>query len=366
MDDPDTNRQLRWVPNTEPGHLTDLQALLQRSTSKLDGMSNSTWHFYRKLLNDHDFPRKLLSDHDFPRGKVAVNRACCKLWEILGMFSDSIPYEKGMRTLHLAEAPGSFVQALGHKLTKMGLTDDWVSLAVSRPPSSYAEVLKKSKQVPKFHSAFDRPFLYLDLERPESITHLTDSFGRMSQGLSAQVITEDGGFDEESQYHAKETLHYRLILAKVIAILLNQSVGGWCCIKVFDLFTETTISILYLLCKHYRGYHFFKPLTSRPTNAEKYVICNGFLGPSLAPRELLGLLSSSDVDAYQVPSLQVPCSFRDEILLSSRSCAEAQIHHIERIHQFMTETKGLYIDKAGFDASKQNAYLEWKTVFGSP
>jgi tRNA G37 N-methylase Trm5 len=45
---------------------------------------------------------------------------------------------------------------------------------------------------------------------------------------------------------------------------------------VFDIFTETSIHLLYLLSLIYDEMYIYKPKTSRPTNSEKYVICKYF------------------------------------------------------------------------------------------
>jgi cap1 methyltransferase len=47
-------------------------------------------------------------------------------------------------------------------------------------------------------------------------------------------------------------------------------------VKVFDILTETSIQLIYLLFSFYKEVYIYKPKTSRPTNSEKYIICKYF------------------------------------------------------------------------------------------
>ena len=227
-------------------HIAILDGLRQEclvAMSQIDTLSNHKWHFFRKLLNENDFESR----------EFAVNRAFYKLWEILKLHPDIIPPgNNNLNSLHLAEAPGSFVQVV----KKMFPYADTV--AISKPPSSYAEVVRKGRSIPVFNPQVLKlqgcQFYYIDLMNPDNVQWLLGH-----EGNRFSLITADGGFDEEEQYDAKEVLHYNLILGEIVAILLLQNIGGGCVIKIFETFTETTISMLWLLCQHYESFEFVKP-----------------------------------------------------------------------------------------------------------
>ena len=45
---------------------------------------------------------------------------------------------------------------------------------------------------------------------------------------------------------------------------------------MFDILTDTSIHLIYLLSLCYKEVYIYKPKTSRPTNSEKYIICKYF------------------------------------------------------------------------------------------
>jgi hypothetical protein len=68
-------------------------------------------------------------------------------------------------------------------------------------------------------------------------------------------------------------------------------VGGVFILKIYDVHFEITNQLLMLLCLYYRKVGIIKPLTSRPGNSEKYVLCEGFFGISESDlSSLTGLL----------------------------------------------------------------------------
>ena len=262
-----------------------------RAMSQIDMLSSGKWHFYRKLLNEFDFESRYF----------AVNRAFYKLWEMLKTFPSSNHGDIPLTTLHLAEAPGSFVQVIKKMYPESN------SVAISKPPSSYADVVKKGKSVPVFSKTVlqlrNCQFLYCDILNKVVLLDYSRNMmmdSRFSAGFD--LITGDGGFDEEEQYDCKETLHYNLILGEIVSILFNQKLGGQCMLKIFEVFTDTTLSLLWLLCSHYKSFEFVKPSTSRPTNAEKYVICRGFKGNMYDMNDMLQLM---DVDISKDVTLDI-------------------------------------------------------------
>ena len=95
-------------------------------------------------------------------------------------------------------------------------------------------------------------------------------------GKNCYLMTCDGGFDEKDEYNNKEQLHSLLILSSILNALYLQKANGHFVLKMFDIFTETSIHLLYLLNDLYEEIYIYKPKTSRPSNSEKYIICKNF------------------------------------------------------------------------------------------
>ena len=352
---------LTWINKENPQtYLDDLRIECLQAMSHIDLISDHKWHFYRKLLNNFDFESR----------HFAVNRACYKLWEILAFFKN-FNNTNPQNVLCLAEAPGSFIQVIKKKYPNTQL------IAVSKPPSSYAEVVKKGKSIPVFHpkilSLSNSQFFYIDILNFQQLTsphlRLKAGYRTFDESIDSSffkqfsnyfdLITADGGFDEEKQYNAKESLHYNLIQSEIICILMTQKLNGSVILKIFETFTETTISLLWLLCKHYKYFELFKPLTSRPTNAEKYIICTGFTGTTYSQNELLNLLHFK-IDIGMTLNIIFPDTFLEKILYFSKFITKCQINMINKVVSYISET---HIDKKFYDSLKNKTFQQWKKQF---
>jgi hypothetical protein len=116
-----------------------------------------------------------------------------------------------------------------------------------------------------------------DINNLKNIDNVKEIANKYANGVSEfYLITADGGFDEGTDFNNKEQLHYFLILNEIYAAMTLQKQEGSFILKVFDIFTDTSIHLLYLLNLLYEEVYIYKPLTSRPTNSEKYVICKNF------------------------------------------------------------------------------------------
>ena len=55
-----------------------------------------------------------------------------------------------------------------------------------------------------------------------------------------------------------------------------QKKGGSFILKIFDIFSQATIDMLYILSSLYTKVYICKPHTSRLANSEKYIVCKDF------------------------------------------------------------------------------------------
>lgn len=90
----------------------------------------------------------------------------------------------------------------------------------------------------------------------------------------ADLVMADGAFEQEYETNdLKEHSHRRLFLGEILCALRLLDHGGTFVIKIFDIFTKFTTSLLYILVSEFEVCHFCKPAASRPSNSEKYVVC---------------------------------------------------------------------------------------------
>lgn len=101
----------------------------------------------------------------------------------------------------------------------------------------------------------------------------------------------DGGV-EIDEYEKEEFTMSRLVLTQLYTGLCVLRKGGCMVCKMFDSVTEVTAQIIFIMSCCFESIQFLKPLSSRPANAERYIICLGRKGVHADPR------SDSVIGAY--------------------------------------------------------------------
>lgn len=94
----------------------------------------------------------------------------------------------------------------------------------------------------------------------------------------AHLYTADGGFDFSNDFNAQEEAILPLLVAEFYLGLRSIQRGGIICVKIFDTILRPTLELIWIITRHFREWTITKPRTSRGGNAERYIICKGFLG----------------------------------------------------------------------------------------
>ncbi|CAI2185435.1 14363_t:CDS:10, partial [Funneliformis geosporum] len=112
-----------------------------------------------------------------------------------------------------------------------------------------------------------------DLYKEENIRDFAKVVKKETQEGGVDLVTADGGFDVKGQERYQESLLKQLILCQVITMFMTLRKNGDFVLKVFDIFTPFTGGIVWILYRHFEKLCIIKPLSSRPANSEKYIIC---------------------------------------------------------------------------------------------
>ncbi len=290
-----------------------------------------------------------------------LSRAFYKLWELLFMF-DIVPLDQNnFVSAHLAEGPGSFVQAT------MFYRDMFAKKGVSKNDKYYAVTLHPEdikKHIPPLAESFVK---YYAKEKPSRfMQHRTvpkgvakQSGGKKSngditktkniklfqddmKGKKAHFITADGGFEWKNE-NTQEQEAFKLILGEIITALKIQAKGGNFVIKVFETFTSTSLKILCILSSFYDEVYAVKPLTSRKSNSEKYMVCMGFKDPANKDKKVKELENLLDeflkhknlhlVNIY--PDYEVPKDYSTAVTKLNTTIANRQFISINEIVDFI-------------------------------
>ena len=104
-----------------------------------------------------------------------------------------------------------------------------------------------------------------------------DEFVRIQNaGGNTQLVMADGGFDLDSEFHLQEIMSTRIILSQTYMALRIIEDGGDYVLKLFDTETNVMKQIVFLISSMFETITIFKPVSSRPANGERYLVCKGF------------------------------------------------------------------------------------------
>ena len=248
--------------------------------NKIDLENIRDWDKAKK--NSNDFELIHLPSRKLKQESIAayepLSRSYFKMWEILhnyGFFTHEQQNEP-INIVNIAEGPGGFIEALVNYRYKYFRQIDNIN----------AITLKSlTKEIPGWDKA--QSFLR---ENPNiKINYGEDGTGNIyklenmldfSKEIKnkADFITADGGFDFSSDFNEQEKQSLHIIFCEIVLAITCQNLGGTFICKFFDLYSKTSIKLIYLLKCLYNEVIIDKPVTSRPANSEKYIICKDFLG----------------------------------------------------------------------------------------
>ena len=301
--------------HTQPQKESNVQQELDTKSDerKAEYGYDDTLNTYRDKINDIDInewkrARWIVNIYDFKIFAPIINRAFYKYWEIINKYDVFKDFNiDNDIVLHLAEAPGGFIQSSRLYMNKFlhsttehtELDDDGFQTMKKKKhhkhDTRYNNIYTMSlirdtdriynEQVYKYNTN-----ILTGVDNTGNINNLDniDDILVQSKGKLFKIITADGGFDEGVDYNNKEQLHYYLVLNEIYSAIKLQSSGGTFVIKLFDILTDTNVELLYLLSCVYSYIRVFKPYTSRPTNSEKYIVCMGMTDDFALRETILG------------------------------------------------------------------------------
>lgn len=304
----------------------ELQHILTCYKNKIsEHYKNKLWDRYKKLTNEYEMIFTTPNTGSNISRYLPVSRSFFKMWEMLHDFSeDAFGFSIGVpiNAMFLAEGPGGFAEALV-KFREGHSADRFFGISLR----------SVNKNIPDWKYQHKVQICYGsdgtgDLYKKTNLDHLAQTHPKM------EVITADGGFDFSNDFNAQEESSVRLILCEIYAALLLQKQGGCLVLKIYDMFHEHTLKIVAVIKRFYEKIHVVKPLTSRPANSEKYLVCSGFDGERKGSFvERIGALIACYDDAKAK-------SFFDGIDHDPRV-----VHHIVCYNAYYTLRQAYYIER---------------------
>ena len=248
------------------------------------------WELLKKMVN----PFEMVYTHDTPdyHPSIAVikplSRSYFKMIEMLDVldFYALIPKQTHkIRTAHIAEGPGGFIQAVvetvdrHHKILSQA-TAMTLKPVDSRVPGwrRATTFLQKNRNV-KLHYGADSTGDIYNLDNQASFVK------EATPGTA--LFTADGGFDFSVNYKLQEQNVFHLLVCSALIGVQTLNQDGAMVIKLFDLYSDATKALIATLSRNFREWQIYKPAMSRPCNSEHYFLGRGFRG--LQPERLAAL-----------------------------------------------------------------------------
>ena len=300
-----TDAPLLFVPWSQVVHREALEAKERIGT--LD--REHKWELAKKMVN----PYELIYTHGDARLPPALSlfqplsRSYFKMIEILDVlqtFQRTAKSSMKLRTSHVAEGPGGFIQAI-------------LQTAETRQrqvTSSYAMTLKPTTaHVPGWKKATAFLMKYKQVKILYGADGTGNIYKRENQAFfldsvnpGTHLFTADGGFDFSIDYTQQEQKVFHLLLCSVSIGLQSLRPGGDFVLKLFDMESPHTRFLAILLGRHFEEWTLYKPAMTRPCNSERYFLGRGFRAVSAQTRHILNEIQEKSLAGeYPVLPLEV-------------------------------------------------------------
>ena len=279
---PEFNILLDNVNNIGYNNLLGDSSMVVIAKNKIEKVDKYIWTKIRKYINVYENPGYSL------RIKP-VSRAYYKLKEIIIDFNLINLYGD---TFHIAESPGGFIQAtiekksLGYSHINTCYTISIID-ELNQDIPIYHHSIKNNNNVKNISNYIEDGKCDGDITNLNTIINTIRYFKKNNIKLS--FITADGGINDNGEFEKKEIHHTNLIFCEIVLCLFLLEEDGDFIIKIFDIFTDITYEMIILLSSIFKEIYITKPLTSRYTNSEKYLVLKGFI-PSRLDYNIRNLL----------------------------------------------------------------------------
>jgi len=257
----------------EPYISNSLSHYLYNIKMKLDD-HECEWDIFKKYTNPYEYIHTTVP---FKKKSISVykplSRSYFKMIEMLNTFNMNFGI-KPIRSFHLAEGPGGFIEALCN--VRKNNKDVYIGMTILDEMND--NNIPGWKKSDSFLKKNENVYIECGADNTGNILSLANlDYCRRKYGSSMDFITGDGGFDFSMDFNKQEISISQLLFAQVCYAVVLQKKGGSFVLKIFDSFMQHTIDILYILSSFYDKVYIIKPQTSRYANSEKYIVCRDFL-----------------------------------------------------------------------------------------
>lgn len=330
---------------------------------------NHTWEQLKKKTNPYELV--YTQDNSSCPSSVSIvkplSRSYFKMIEILQVakFFEKLPKTtQNIRSAHVAEGPGGFIEALLDKAELSRIHVKKIYAMTLRPTNNHVpgwrrtySFLQKHPEIRIHYGKDDTGDLYVE-ENQKSFIHLAGQ-------EKLHFFSGDGGFDFSVDYENQEKSVFQLLVASAIIGLQILGSEGMFVLKLFDLFSEPTQILLRLITVCFREWTLYKPATSRPCNSERYLVCRGFRKCYPQVLRILVEIQSRFKEKEEYPQIPFFSFFTEK----EKSFLEEHIESFNtRQMEVLEKTISLQsVDSSSYDWNEQYKLArQWCNIFHIP
>ena len=271
------------TPNVYTHIYSDNERMLYECRNKITSYSHTyianNWEYYKKVVNPYEMVFTKKKYKNFPESITTIkplSRSYFKMVEILDLIGFYKQTPRHIRTAHVCEGPGGFIEALydtsdQHKVC----IDESIAMTLQSSKNNIpgwkytASFLKKHNSIKLIYGK-DGTGDITTVENQQYYIHYAEKY-------KYDIFTADGGFDFSSNYMKQEELVFPLLIASTKIGFEVLKPGGTFVLKFIDFYNKATRDLLFFLSCHFMEWTLYKPAMSRPCNPEHYFIGKGFI-----------------------------------------------------------------------------------------
>ena len=343
--------------------------ILSAAKAKISPLEESKrWELVKKMVNPYEMVYTHEDEHFHPSISMIkpLSRSYFKMIEMLHVlqFFENLPKQQPkIRTAHVAEGPGGFIQAVSELASRHLRILEKATAMTLKPTDQRVPGWRRAASFLHYHKEVK---LHYGADGTGDVYHLAnqDSFvDAVSPGV--QLFTADGGFDFSVNYTIQEQRVFRLLTCSATTGLRSLAKGGCLVLKVFDMFSESTRILILLLSRCFKQWILYKPALSRPCNSERYFLGRGFLGlPTGILDALLQIQQRCEEGSFPVGFTELATP--TEVTYFERHIAEnteLQIVSLTRADEYVAHPEAWYTNQLPRDFETS---LRWCQQFRVP
>jgi 23S rRNA U2552 (ribose-2'-O)-methylase RlmE/FtsJ len=170
-----------------------------------------------------------------------------------------------------------------------------------------------------------------------------------------------------SSINTKEDESYKLLLGELLVVLKSLNKDGTLIFKMYDTFTIITVKIVFLIVSLFDNVVVYKPLLSRQSDSDKYLICQKYkydnsdknikkLANSI--EKILKLVDSNNFLNDIFIDIEVPNTFQNDFKFINTKLVNLQQILINEIVKYIKENN-YFGDKFHENKNKQIEATKW-------